>query len=117
MNSRLQSYVAAGLSVAVGAWILLIPAITSVTGGALVMVLSVGGIIALTGLVELFWKNEMPSWLGALAALWLLVSALAFDVSTTASWYMALAAIAAFALAVWDGMEAYQMERTSHQHA
>lgn len=114
MDARSQSIFASLLEVLVGAWAMLIPVFTSVTGGALTSVLITGGVVAFAGLVQLFWENVLPSWVDALAAVWLFISAYAFTVSTAATWNMALAAMAAFLLAVWDGVEVGQLLR-AHQ--
>jgi hypothetical protein len=71
-------------------------------------------VIALAGLAQLFWENVLPSWIDGIAAIWLFISAYGFGMSTAATWNMALAAIAAFLLALWDGAEVGTLQ-TQHQ--
>ena len=47
---------------------------------------------------------------GALAAVWLFISILLFDMSSAAAWNTAIAAIVTFVLSVWDGAEISQMQ-------
>jgi len=120
MNTKMQSTFAAALTVAAGGWILLIPAFTSVTGGALATVLGIGSVITLLGIAEMFWKDIQLSWLVGLAATWLLVASFAFRLSAVAAWNMALAALVTIALAVWDGIEVDELMSRSgayHTHA
>lgn len=115
MDAKAQSRLASVLTIGVGAWMMLAPAFTSVTGGALTSILITGGVIAFAGLVQLFWENVLPSWVNGAAAVWLFISAFAFDVSTAVSWNMVLGAIVAFVLALWDGTEINQLQQTHHQ--
>lgn len=112
MDTQMQSRLAGSLTAIVGLWLLMTPLFITMSGAALVNILIVGTLIAFAGLVELFWKNTLPSWLGALAAVWLFVSILLFDMSAGAAWNMAISAIVAFVLSVWDGAEISQMERS-----
>lgn len=114
MNDRTQSVVASLLTIAAGAWLLLTPAFTSVTGAALTNMLIVGGVVAFFGLVQTFWVNVLPSWLNGLAAVWTFVAAFAVDMSTTATWNMAVAAVVILMLAIWDGMEIAHYENRTH---
>jgi len=116
MNAKAQSLFASGLTVAVGAWVMLVPVFTSLTGGALVSTLIAGGVIALAGLVQIFWENALPSWTSAVVATWLVISTFAFNVSSTVGWNLVIAAIATFLLAAWDGLEVNEM-RHAHQHS
>lgn len=111
MDTKMQSQLAGILTAVVGLWLLMTPLFITMSGGALVNILVVGALIAFAGLVELFWKNTLPSWLGAVAAVWLFVSILLFDMSANAAWNMAISAIIAFVLSVWDGAEVSQLER------
>lgn len=114
MGNKTQSRIASVLAIAVGSWMMLVPAFTSVTGAALANILITGAVIALAGLTQLFWENVLPSWVDGLAAAWLLVSAITFDVSTAVAWNMAIGAIIASMLALWDGAEVTQL-RHAHQ--
>lgn len=113
MDTTMQSRVAGILTAVVGLWLLMTPLFIAMSGAALANILVVGALIAFAGLVELFWKNTLPSWLGAVAAVWLFVSILLFDMSSNAAWNMAISAIIAFVLSVWDGAEISQLERGS----
>lgn len=113
MNAKTQSVVASLFTVGVAIWMLLTPAFTTVTGWALASLLITGGIIALAGLTQLLWENVLPSWVNALAAVWLLVSVFIFDTGTALAWNMGVAAVIGFLLAVWDGTEISQLH---HQH-
>lgn len=115
MDSTTKSRYASALTVLVGLWAMLVPAFTPVTGGAFANILIVGGVITLAGLVQLFWENTLPSWVNGIAAAWLFISAFTFNVSTAVAWNMALAAIAAFLLALWDGVEISQSHHMHHQ--
>ena len=115
MDSTTQSRYASALTILVGLWAMLVPAFTPVEGNAFANILIVGGIIALAGLVQLFWENTIPSWVNGLAAVWLFISAFTFGVSTAVAWNMVLAAVAAFVLALWDGVEVSQSHRMHHQ--
>lgn len=117
MQSLSQSRVASVLTIVVGAWLLLSPLAISITGAALVNLLIVGGVMAVAGLVQLFWMNTFPSWITALAAIWLFIAAFAFSVSTGAAWNQAISAIVAFILATWDGVEVSEVQREHHASA
>lgn len=71
MNSLGQSRLASVVALLVGAWVAISPIWISVTGGALTSVIITGIVIAVAGLVQLFWKNAIPSWISGLAAVWL----------------------------------------------
>ena len=105
MNDLNQARLASGLAVVAGAWLMLSPIWISMTGAALVSTLITGGAIALFGVVQLFVKQTWPSWLLALGAIWLLVSAFLFTMSTGAVWSLVLTAVATFVLANWDNIE------------
>ena len=95
---------------------MLVPVFTSVTGAALVSTLITGGVIALAGLVQLFWENVLPSWVEGLVAIWLFTSAIVFTISAAAAWNLVLAAIAAIFIALWDGFEVSELHQARHQH-
>jgi xanthine/uracil/vitamin C permease (AzgA family) len=116
MQNLSQSRLASVLAVIVGAWLLLTPLAISMTGAALVNILVVGGVIALAGLVQLFWMNTLPSWVTALAAIWLFISAFAYSVSNGAAWNEVVFAVVTFILATWDGIEVGQVRREHHMH-
>lgn len=114
MQSLTQSRVASVLTVLLGAWIMLSPIWISITGAALINILVVGGVIAVAGLIQLFWHNVLPSWVVGLAAIWLFVSAFAFTVSHGVSWNEAVSAVVAFLLASWDGAEISDFQHRHH---
>lgn len=117
MNTKSQSYVVAALTVVAGIWMLAIPLMASVTGGALVTVLAIGAITVLAGIAESLWKSLLLSWVGAIAAIWLLVSSLGFDLSNAATWNMAGTSFIALILALWDGIEVDQQTRAHAHHS
>lgn len=117
MKTKTQTVVASVLEVLVGAWVMLVPVFTSVTGGALVSILISGGVIAAAGLVQLFWENVLPSWVDGIFAAWIFVSAIVFTVSTAVVWNLVLASIAALLIALWDGVEVSELHQSHHQHA
>src|SRR5882757_3143707 len=114
MGELEQSRYASVLAVLLGAYLMISPAFISITGAALGSLLITGGIIVLAGLVQLFWKNSVPSWVMALAAAWLLISAFTFTVSNAVSWNQVISAILAFILASWDGAEISEFNAKHH---
>ena len=117
MNDKSQSRLASVLMLGIGAWLMASPLFISVSGAAFTNVLIVGGIIALAGLTQLIWKNTLPSWISAVAAVWLLVSAFIFSADTSFVWSVVLSAVATFTLAVWDGVEVNHFQHSGHQPA
>ncbi len=116
MRDLLQSRIASVVTFLVGVWLVLTPLAISMTGASLVNIYIVGGIIALAGLVQYFWMNELPSYIAILAAVWAFISAFAFTVSTAAAWNLALTGVAIFLVAIWDGFEVSEF-RSHHIHA
>jgi hypothetical protein len=117
MNDRSQSRLASVLMLGIGAWLMASPLFISVSGAAFTNVLIVGAIIALAGLAQLIWTSTLPSWITAITAVWLLVSAFIFSADTGFVWSVALSAVAAFILAVWDGIEVNHLQHSGHQAA
>ncbi len=116
MDAKVQSITASVLEVIVGAWVMLVPVFTSVTGGMLTSILITGGLIALAGLVQLFWENILPSWVDAVAAIWLAASVYVFSgVSTAVKWNVVIAAAVTLILAIWDVAEVSQTQHLHHQ--
>ena len=114
MDTKSQTMWASVLEIVVGAWVMLVPAFTSVTGGALVSVLTTGGLIVLAGLVQLFWENVLPSWVDGIAAIWLFISPFVYHTSTAVTWNLVVAAVAAIIIAWWDGVEVSKLQE-AHQ--
>lgn len=114
MNDRIQSIVASLLTVAAGVWLLLTPVFTSVTDTALTNMLVVGGVVAFFGLVQAVWTDVLPSWINGLAAVWAFITAFTVEMSTAATWNMAVAAVVIFLLAIWDGIEVSHFDRRTH---
>jgi hypothetical protein len=100
-----QSRLASVLTILVGAWMLLTPLAISMTGAALVSILITGAVVAIAGLAQLLLTNTLPSWVIALAGVWLFIAAFAFTISAGAAWNEAIFGIIAFILATWDGIE------------
>jgi hypothetical protein len=96
---------------------MLSPLFISVTGAALSSLLITGAVMIVFGLVQLFWDNSLPSWINALAAVWLFVSAFTFTVSNAVVWNQVVTAVIVFALAMWDGAEIGEVNRMRHTHA
>jgi len=117
MERLSQSRLASSLTVLAGIWLMLSPIFISISGAALVSLLITGGVMIVFGLVQLAWENSVPSWINALAAVWLFISAFTFSISTAMVWNQALAAIVVFALAMWDGAEIGEVHRMHHTHA
>src|SRR6476659_4924063 len=105
MRERRQTVLASVLTFLVGAWILVSPVFISITGAALVSMMVAGGVLALAGLVQIFWENTLPSWTSAVAAAYLFVTAFTFTVSDAVIWNQVVAGFVAFILATWDGIE------------
>jgi hypothetical protein len=115
MQDITQSRIASVLTTGVGVWLLVSPLFISVTGNALINLLVVGGVVTVAGLVQLIWENTIPSWINALAAVWLFIAAFMFSgISTTVAWNEAISAAVAFLLATWDGIEIDQVHREHH---
>ena len=114
MERLSQSRLASSLTVVVGAWLMLSPIFISITGGAFVSLLITGGVMIVFGLMQLGTETSLPSWINALAAIWLFISAFAFSLSAAATWNQVLFAIIAFVLATWDGAEIGAVHRTHH---
>lgn len=105
MEDLAQSRLASAITILLGIWIAVSPAFISITGAALTSTIVVGIVIALAGLVQMFWTNSLPSWIVGLAAIYLFISAFSFNLSTAATWNEVISAIVAFILATWDGVE------------
>jgi hypothetical protein len=116
MKDIVQSRTASALTMLAGAWLMVTPLFISMDGVALTSVIVSGGVMAAAGLVQLFWFNVVPSWVTALAAIWLFISAFALSMSNNAAWNQVIAAIVIFALASWDGVEASEVQHARHQH-
>src|SRR5690242_4080487 len=86
MTEKRQSVLASVLLLLVGIWIAVSPVGVVLTGGAAASVIITGIVIALAGLVQLFSESSVPSWVGGLAAVWLFISALAFNLSSGGTW-------------------------------
>lgn len=116
MDNRLRSRVASVLAAGVGVWLVLSTLFIALSGGALMSALVTGGTIAVAGVMQLFWKDALPSWVTGMAGLWLLASIVIFGVTGAALWNLAISAVAAILLAGWDGLEVEQMQH-HHSHA
>lgn len=105
MQSLAQSRLASVLTLLAGIYVAISPSFITMSGGSETSTIVVGIVIALAGLVQLFWTNVAPSWIAALAAIYLFISAFAYSMSTAATWSMVISAIVTFILATWDGVE------------
>jgi hypothetical protein len=116
MRELNQSRFASVLTIILGAWLLLSPAFISISGAALGSLIVTGIVVVLAGLMQLFMKNSVPSWITGIAAVYLLITAFSFSVSNAVAWNQVLSAIIGFVLAVWDGFEISEF-RSHHAHA
>ncbi len=116
MRDLTQSRIASGLSVLSGGWLLFTPLIISISGAALVNLLITGAVVVLAGLVQIFWLNSLPSWVNALAAIWMFIAAFAFSVSTAASLNEVIVALVVLILASWDSIEVDEARQSKHHH-
>lgn len=115
MNEKRQSTVASIIILLVGVWLVLSPIWVVLSTGAAVSTIIVGAIMALAGLVQLFWEQSIPSWISGLAAVWLFISAFAFDIGTGGMWSLIVSSVAVFILSYWDGFEVSRLHR-AHAH-
>ena len=117
-NQLMQSRTASIMMFLAGTWIAISPIWISLTGWALTSIIATGVVVALAALVQYFWRVTLPSWVAALAAVWLFVSVFVFtSVEGSAVWNQSIAALVTFVLAFWDGVETYQVEDTPrHAH-
>jgi hypothetical protein len=83
---------------------------------ALVSTLITGAVIVIASAVQYFVSNTVPSWITGIAAVWLLVSAIVFGVSSAAAWSLILSAIAVVSLAYWDGAEVAELQNSGERH-
>lgn len=115
-----QSRTASILTLIAGIWIAASPIFIPVAGGLFVSMIILGAVIALAGLVQIFWENILPSWISGIAAVLLFIAAfITGTASAAAMWNMIISAIAVFALAVWDEVEIAHFigeNRRSQQH-
>lgn len=114
MDKLLQSRLASVLAIVLGAWLMLSPIWISVSGAALISLLIVGGIMILSGLVQLLTEVTIPSIVLGLAAVYLFISAFGFNVSTGMIWNEVVSAVIAFVLATWDGIEISEVSQLHH---
>lgn len=111
MERLRQSRLASSLIVLVGVWMMISPIFIAITGAALTSLLITGAVMIVFGLIQLGTENTLPSWINALAAVWLFISAFSFSVSTAVTWNQVVFAIIAFILATWDGAEMSEVHR------
>lgn len=116
MNNLMQSRIASMAIAVIGAWLLISPAVITLSGAALISVMAIGAFFVAAGVVQFFWENTLPSWATAIVAVWLIGSTIVFNLEGAALWSQAVTAVAAFIVATWDGVEIDQV-RTQHQHA
>lgn len=116
MKDVMQTRIASVLTAVLGLWLLLSPTFITTTGGALASTLVAGSVLTLAGIVELFWKNTVPSWISGLTAAWLLVSTSVFGMADALFWDTIAAAAIAFMAAIWDGIEISKVAQRHHIH-
>lgn len=111
MEAKTQVRVASVLTLLLGVWIALSPVFISVTGAALVSTIATGAALGVFSMVQLLVHNGFPSWLNALAGIWLVISAFSFTLSDAMAWNLVVAGIAAVLFGIWDGSEVEQTYR------
>jgi hypothetical protein len=115
-----QSRTASVLTLIVGLWVAFSPLFISVSGFALGSVIVLGAIIAIAGLIQLFWENVLPSWVSGIAAVLLFILAfIPMSLGMSAVWNMLISGIVVFVLAIWDEVEVSHLvgeDRRSHQN-
>jgi len=114
MKNRDQSKLASILSLLVGIWVLISPIWIAVSGAALTSLIIVGIVMIIASAVQFYTENVIPSWIVAIAAVWLFVSTFVFGVGTAAVYSQIISAILAFAFAVWDGVEIADIQQHHH---
>ncbi|HEX5455984.1 MAG TPA: hypothetical protein VFW77_01320 [Candidatus Saccharimonadales bacterium] len=117
MEKMSQSRLASILTMVVGIWLLVSPAFMSVTGGALTNMMIIGAVFVVAGFIQLFWVNTLPSWINALVAIWLFISAFSYSVGNGIAWSETISAVVVFILATWDGVEISQVRQDRQHHA
>lgn len=118
MRDRDQSRLASILALLVGIWVVISPVWISMSGAAMASLIIVGIIIIVSSLLQLGYGREMaPSWIVALAAVWLFISAFMFTMGAGAMYSQMISAILAFIFAVWDGVEVKNIQSHQHQHS
>lgn len=114
MKNRDQSRIASLITLLVGVWVLLSPIWVSVAGGAFVSIIITGAVIIVASIVQYFIVNSLPSWIVGAASLWLLLSAIVFNVGATAGWSQILSAVVGLLGAYWEGFEISSMAHGDH---
>jgi membrane-bound ClpP family serine protease len=108
-SDKNQSIVASIIILLTGIYVALSPIWLSMSNVGETSTVITGIIIALAGLVQLFWEVTLPSWISGLAAVWLFISAFTFSMSSAARWSQLLSAVAVFILSYWDGLEVAEL--------
>jgi hypothetical protein len=116
MESLTQSRFASALTFLAGVWVATSPAYITMSTAAQTNTIIVGVVIALAGLVQMFWTNVLPSGLGMLAAVYLFVSAFVYNISTADRWNLLIAAVVTFLLTSWDGAEISDVRTHRREH-
>lgn len=112
MNDVEQSRTASVLNIIAGVWLAISPIWISLFGaGQFWSLYIVAGIIIVFSFIQLFTESSAPSWIVALAAIWLFISAFVLGVSHATAWNLAITAIVSFILATWDGVEVAQIHQ------
>lgn len=117
MKKQSQTRLASSLSLLVGVWVLISPLVVTVSGVAFASLIIVGILMILAAMIQLFLENAVPSWVNAVLAAWLLLSAFVFAVGAGAMVSQIIAAVVAFIIAYWDGVEVDEMRQLHHLRA
>lgn len=117
MQDLSQSRFASTIALLAGVWAMLSPIWITMSSGMKSNVIITGAIIALMSLIQLGWKNITPSWINALAAVWLFISGFMFNATAASTWSQVITAIVVFIMATWDGAEIAHFNNQHHASA
>lgn len=115
MEDLAQSRLASILTLIVGVYTALSPIWVTMSRGEAASFIATGSVIGVASLIQMIWKNALPSWVMLLAAVWLFISAFLFGASSAVSWNGVVAAVIVFLLAAWDGSEVNHFNQHHHQ--
>ena len=104
----LQINFASSLLMLLGAWVMLVPLFTSVSGGTLWVQEITGVAFLVFGAIQMAVESTIPSWITAIAAIALLVMPFAVTTNTTVFWNELVVGVAALVFSAFDGYEVAQ---------
>lgn len=113
MSDEVQARLASLLTILVGAYVALSPLWTAMSHEVMISAIVTGVIVTAASIWQFFSKATFPTWINAVAAIWLIVGVLTLGTYTFATWSQILAGAAVFLLAGWDGAE---VAHYNHDH-